>query len=451
MSDALPIRSHPDLDQYKELAEDLQRACRSADPAAMGAWAVGWLEMLARLDGADPTALERRAAIAHEAGRIRERWRAFIDDGGRHASCLLADAQLFVAREHGFNSWPTFASHIDALKRPESAVSTFEAAVDAIVAGDAATLRRLLRERPELVQARSTRDHQSTLLHYVSANGVEDFRQITPSNIVEITRILLEAGADVNATSEAYGGGSTALGLVATSIHPSAAGVQIPLLELLLARGAQMEQPGLTGNGHSIVLGCLANGEGAAARFFANRGDSMNLLEAAGVGRLDLVKTYFDGDGNLKSSGTEEQMEAGFLYACGYGAAEVAEFLLDRGVDPGTHNDRGQTGLHWAMYGPHVNVVTLLLRHGAPVNARDATESTAVHWALRGWALTTDAREREEYYHVVRLLIDAGAAVDLSRLEREHGRRRHVIEKVRSDSRMLELLRLSSGGGGTTG
>ena len=80
MSDALPIRSHPDLDRYKELAEDLQRACRSADSGAMGAWAVGWLETLARLEGADPAAAERRAAIAYEARRIQERWRTFIND-----------------------------------------------------------------------------------------------------------------------------------------------------------------------------------------------------------------------------------------------------------------------------------------------------------------------------------------------------------------------------------
>ena len=151
-------------------------------------------------------------------------------------------------------------------------VANFEAAADAIVSGDIATLRALLREHPGLARARSTREHRSTLLHYVSANGVEDFRQITPQNIVEITKLLLDAGADVNAESEAYGGGSTTLGLAATSIHPEQAGVQIELLELLLARGAEIEKPGLTGNQHSAVWGCLANGQGRAARFFADRG-----------------------------------------------------------------------------------------------------------------------------------------------------------------------------------
>src|SRR5207244_3696969 len=77
------------------------------------------------------------------------------------------------------------------------------------------------------------------------ANGIEDFRQKTQANIVEITRLLLDSGADVNAESDAYGGRSMTLGLVATSMHPKEAGLQIPLLELLLERGAIIElEPG---------------------------------------------------------------------------------------------------------------------------------------------------------------------------------------------------------------
>src|SRR2546422_201931 len=61
-------------------------------------------------------------------------------------------------------------------------------AADAIVNGDAGKLKRLLRENPTLVRARSTREHGATLLHYTSANGVEGYRQKTPKNIVEITK-----------------------------------------------------------------------------------------------------------------------------------------------------------------------------------------------------------------------------------------------------------------------
>ena len=60
-------------------------------------------------------------------------------------------------------------------------------------------LKKLLREDPELIRARSTREHRATLLHYVSANGVESYRQKTPKNIVRITKLLLDAGAEAKA------------------------------------------------------------------------------------------------------------------------------------------------------------------------------------------------------------------------------------------------------------
>lgn len=147
------------------------------------------------------------------------RWHKFTKTNERAPRCTLADAQFFVARGHGVAGWPKFAKHLEALARASSPVSKFEAAVDAIVSGDAARLELRLSENPELVRARSTRAHRSTLLHYVSASGVEDFRQKTPKNIVEITKLLMKSGADVNAESDAYGGRSTTLGLTATSWH----------------------------------------------------------------------------------------------------------------------------------------------------------------------------------------------------------------------------------------
>ena len=132
----------------------------------------------------------------------------------------LTDAQFFIARAHGFESWPKFTRQVLALQRRDSRDARFEAAADAIVTGDMQTLRQLLAQDPSLISARSQRSHNATLLHYVAANGIEGFRQKTPKNIVDITKLLLDSGADIEATSNAYGGPSTVLGLAATSIQP---------------------------------------------------------------------------------------------------------------------------------------------------------------------------------------------------------------------------------------
>lgn len=62
-------------------------------------------------------------------------------------------------------------------------------------------LRALLRAQPSLIEARSDSPHRSTLLHYVAANGIEPALQKSPPNAVEIARILLDAGANVNAVA----------------------------------------------------------------------------------------------------------------------------------------------------------------------------------------------------------------------------------------------------------
>ena len=230
---------------------------------------------------------------------------------------------------HGFESWPKFAKHIEALTRAGSPISKFESAVEAIITGDVTTLEQLLREDPELIRARSTREHAATLLHYVAANGVENYRQKTPKNAVKVAEILLKAGAEVDASAEMYGGGDTTLGLVVTSVHPERAGVQIELIEALLEHGAVIDGGGRPSNG------CLHNDRPQAAEFLAARGARLNLEGAAGVGRLDIVKSYFNDDGSLKPPATEKQMKDGFAWACEFGRTSVVDFLLQRGYGAG--------------------------------------------------------------------------------------------------------------------
>ncbi|MGH9422787.1 MAG: ankyrin repeat domain-containing protein, partial [Thermoanaerobaculia bacterium] len=278
--DAKQLPARPDLDQYKNQAKDLLKA-----------WKAGDVDVLQRVRQFHP------------------RLNKLSRDEFLGADFVLADAQLVLAREHGFESWPKFADHVAAVRSRLSPVSSFESAADAIVAGDLETLSALLHDHPDLVRARSTRQHQATLLHYVSANGVEDYRQKTPKNIVAIATLLLDAGAEVDATGEMYGGGSTTLGLTATSIHPFRAGFLAPLIDLLIARGAVLDTPG------SIVRACLGNDRPDAAVLMADRGARLDLETAAGVGRLDVVSNYFDDRGRLTSGATQQQLDHGFIWA----------------------------------------------------------------------------------------------------------------------------------------
>lgn len=78
-----PLPEHPSLEQYKKQARDLLHSYRRAAPPA----------------------LDRIA-------RYHPRLHNLPPDVIRTAPFRLADAQLVIAREHGFESWPKFAKHV---------------------------------------------------------------------------------------------------------------------------------------------------------------------------------------------------------------------------------------------------------------------------------------------------------------------------------------------------
>jgi ankyrin repeat protein len=419
--EALPLTARPTLEHYRKLAKDLVKACRSGDATAIRAWAIRWIERLATLQRR-PRNLQPATEMDAMAGRVETFARKQFSGG----KCSLTTAQFVIARAHGFASWPKFASHLKSLQDRTSTVAAFEAAAVAVVSGDTQALRRLLRAQPRLVHARSTREHGATLLHYVSANGVEGYRQLSPNNSGEIAEMLIAAGADVNATADVYEGPCTALGLVATSGPPSVAGVQREVIDVLLKHGARMDLRGSVGRDGLLVQGCLANGQPEAAEYLANRGAPLDLEGAAGLGRVDDVK-------RLMAAASRKEVIAAFSLACAYGRAPVVEYLVAHsGIDVDTelksHGD-GHTGLHVAAFHGQLEAVGLLLKHGANIHAIDATWHTPpLSWALTGWQRSG---HRGQYHAIVAQLVAAGARVTPDILQ---------WDKVQGDPDMLAAL-----------
>lgn len=178
-------------------------------------------------------------------------------------ACDLAGAQLAIARWYCFQTWQNLLEWAAAASDPTSLVALFETAAEAVIDGDADGLRQLLHSKPALVHGRSIRVephdppvHACTLLHYLGANGFEGYRQRTPQNAVGIMKMLLDAGAEPDALAYLYGGECTTLSMLISSAHPAEAGLQIPLVELLLDYGASPDGAG-TGNWVSPVMTAL--------------------------------------------------------------------------------------------------------------------------------------------------------------------------------------------------
>jgi ankyrin repeat protein len=133
-------------------------------------------------------------------------------------------------------------------------------------------------------------------------------------------------------------------------------------------------------------------------------------------------------------------MESGFIWASEYGRAEVADFLLQMGVDKETYRQFKLTGRHWAAASGDIDTVKALLKHGAPLEAKNVWGGTPLGSAI--WAATeSDPNDpvwpKADWVPIVELLLEAGANTDAVEYPTGHSRidavlLRHGAERRRS-------------------
>jgi hypothetical protein len=248
----------------------------------------------------------------------------------------LDEAQLAVAKDH----W--YADRADALAHGDDLVDTrFEAAADAVAEGDLDSLRQMLAAAPGLVTAHSPFPHRQTLLHHVAANGIEVERQgPSPATAPDVLRLLIERGADPDATCASYGG-TTALCLLVSSAWPAASGVQGALVAELCHGGARVD--GIAADGLPLWT-AITTGHTAAVATLARCGARIdNLCFAAALGDLDAVRGHFEPDTamappeRIGAHGPplrpERAVEYALIWAAAHGQRPVVEFLLTKGPD----------------------------------------------------------------------------------------------------------------------
>jgi ankyrin repeat protein len=340
-------------------------------------------ELLGSHGAADPAAIDlfHRKHPRFLDEKIKWIPKAIPDSEIGDAPLTLDDARLTIARYYDFLDW------VEAISQ-EGGVSKFESAVEAVVDGDLGALQDALRRAPRLVSARSNRVccfdppvHRATLLHYVAANGVEAYRQKTPPNAVEIARALLQADAEPDALADMYGGECTTMSMLVSSSHPAKAGLQVPLVELLLNFGAAIEGRGTRKWGGPLFI-ALTFGMIDAAKALAKRGARIDLPSAAGLGLVDDAI-------RLLPSADDAARHRALSLAAQQGHAEIVHLLLDAGEDPNRYNPESNhphtTPLHQAVLGGHETVARLLVACGARLDIPDTIwGSTPLGWALHG-------------------------------------------------------------------
>ncbi|KAJ7637979.1 ankyrin repeat-containing domain protein [Mycena polygramma] len=219
---------------------------------------------------------------------------------------------------------------------------------------------------------------------------------------VEVVRILLEHGADVNAVGGAYG----------TALQGASAHGFVEVVRILLEHSADVNAVGRVYG--TALQGASAYGFVEVVRILLEHGADVNAAEggyhgsalqgAASNGHIDIVRL-------LLEKGTDVNT-AGGRYGSALQAAaskvhmdtrniQVFRMLLDHGADVNAAGgEYGSALLASAVHG-NVENVRILLKKGAGVNAVGGKYGSALHWVAASGNVD-----------VVRLLLEKGADVN---------------------------------------
>jgi len=242
-----------------------------------------------------------------------------------------------LAHEHG---------HEDLAQMLESALALSEAAV----AGDAETVRRLLAAGAHT----DVRD----------GRGATALYSVVETYLEEVARLLIQAGADVNAPKQwTAGPGDTPLLMVAGMGERATMSVNIA--EALVNAGANV---------------------GVSSRpttSFALGSYGTPLHRAASANHVEMVKLLLRHGANVDAEDNSENSPLHRAIYSGHG--EVARLLIEAGADAQARNHAGNTPVQMAAFAGLPEVIKLLVEAGSPVNLQDQVEDTPLHdAALKG-------------------------------------------------------------------
>jgi ankyrin repeat protein len=330
---------------------------------------------------------------------IREKIKPFI----KISFSLLAVTALFLILTYAF---------------PSQTEDIFEAADQ----GDIGTVRALIMDDPELVQAKN--DEQETPLHLAARGGH-----------IDVVAFLLARGAEVNARNNVHQNP-----LLYAAYHGHDA-----VVDLLLDKGADIKEPDRYGRtvlhypvreGHKNVVEILVNkgmditvedGMGVSPLWFAIEGGHAEIMDvfiaskaldvgsdtgikalhlAAAEGKKDIVDLLITKGVN---TGTKDDMDANLLHNAAIGGlSELAQHLIKEGAAVNDLDARGRTPLHYAVKDGRQEMVELLIEKGADLNIKGKDGRTALHIA-----------EDWEFQEIIKVLMDKGAA-NVPRLAPKH-------------------------------
>lgn len=209
-------------------------------------------------------------------------------------------------------------------------------------------------------------------LHWAAKNGN-----------IEITEILLTAGADPNVTSKV---GKTPVTVAAES-------GKVEVLKVLVDGGGNIEAIDQIG-GTPLLWAAGLSPNADTLDYLIKSGGNVNLIDsngmtpliwAAGIGQPDSVKILIDNGADLEVAEIH-QKETALMRAARIGKPETLSYLVDAGADLNVRNALGHNALLIASGSAPLEKVQMLVDAGSDLSSTD----------IRGWNALDHAKTRTD-------------------------------------------------------
>ena len=199
------------------------------------------------------------------------------------------------------------------------------------------------------------------------------------SNNIEMVKLLITRGADINAGPW-------------TALHESISNGRRDIVELLIQRGADVnakDKGGYTplyyADSNSVNL-LIANGADMNTK--EDEEGETPLHDAARRGKIEVVQLLFEAGANVNVKDDRDRTPLHTILDISRSkyrlSKDMAELLLGKGVDVNLKDKDGRTPLHLAAESADGDIVELLLGKGAKVDEKDDESGfTALHRAAR--------------------------------------------------------------------
>ena len=191
----------------------------------------------------------------------------------------------------------------------------------------------------------------------------------------EVVKILLNAGADVEAVGGAF---RTAMGACMQSITPNP-----DIIQMLLQRVEQVH-PDVDWNIGWVLRWAAIEGHLPVASTLISKKKyvgpedytwTQDYLQKRIIRHSERRKD-FQGDGSYSEQGTAP------YEAASAGRHEILSLLISNWSNIDEEDSEGRTSLYWAAFKGHTETVKLMLKHGArPLGLRNVPEWTPAYWA----------------------------------------------------------------------